>query len=60
MHIFAMAFNLMQLFFYRRLNKPRTGRPVNDTLVGCVKEMWLDLGQLAEPVPWDVLLADTS
>ena len=60
MHIWALAFNLMQLFFYRRLNKARRGRPVNDTLVVCVKEMWLDLGQLAAPVPWDLLLADTG
>jgi hypothetical protein len=60
MHIFAMAFNLMQLFFYRRLNKPRKRRAANDTLVACVKSMWLDLGQLAEPVPWDLLLANTS
>ena len=60
MHIFAMAFNLMQLFFYRRLNKARRGRPVNDTLVACVKSMWLDLGQLAEPVPWDLLVVDTG
>jgi hypothetical protein len=55
LHIFAMAFNLMQLFYYRRLKKPRTGRPVTDTLVGCVKEMWLDLGKLTDPVPWDLL-----
>lgn len=60
MHIWAMAFNLMQLFFYRRLNKPRRGRPVDDTLVVCIKEMWLDLGQLAEPVPWDLLFFDTG
>jgi len=60
MHIFAMAFNLMQLFFYRRLNKARRGRPVNDTVIGCVKEMWLDLGQFEEAVPWELLIADSS
>ena len=60
MHIWAIAFNLMQLFFYRRLNKARRKRPVNDTLVACVKSMWLDLGQLAEPVPWDLLSPDTG
>lgn len=60
MHIWAIAFNLMQLFFYRRLNWARKGRPANDTFVGVVKDMWLDLGQLAEPVPWDLLSADTG
>jgi hypothetical protein len=60
MHIWAIAFNLMQLFFYRRLNKARRGRPTDDTLVACVKTMWLDLGQLTEPVPWDLLSVDTG
>lgn len=59
-YIFAIAFNLMQLFFYRRLNKPRRGRPVNDTLVACVRSMWLDLGQLDEPVPWGAWVKDTT
>ena len=60
MHLWAFAFNLMQLFFYRRLNKPRRGRQVDDTLVACVKSMWLDLGQLVEPIPWHLLKADTG
>jgi hypothetical protein len=58
MHIWAIAFNLMQLFFYRRLRKPRTGRPANDTIVACVQEMWASVFQLAEPVPWDQLFAE--
>ncbi len=60
MHIWAIAFNLMQLFFYRRLGKPRRGREVTDTIKACVKSMWLDLGQLAEPVPWNLLIQDSS
>lgn len=56
MHIWAIAFNLMQLFFYRRLNKPRRGRPAPDTIVACVKTMWIDLGTLAEAVPWEALI----
>lgn len=60
MHIWAIAFNFMQLFFYRRLNKPRKKREANDTLVACVKVMWLDLGSLAEPVPWDLFLVDSG
>jgi hypothetical protein len=60
MHIWALAFNLMQLFFYRRLNKPRRRRKAQDTLVGCIKSMWLDLGQITERIPWELLIADTG
>ena len=60
MHIWAIAFNLMQLFFYRRLRKPRTGRPANDTIVGCVNDMFGNLFQLDEPIPWELLIADTT
>ena len=52
LQIFAIAFNLMQLFFYRRLRKPRRGRKAPDTIVGCVKLMWIDIGRLQSPVPW--------
>jgi hypothetical protein len=52
MLIWAMAFNLMQLFFYRRLRKPRTGRKVTDTIQGMIRTLYIDLGSLTEPVPW--------
>jgi hypothetical protein len=60
LYIFAIAFNLMQLFYYRRLGKPRRGRKPEDTLIGCVKEMWIDLGELPGPVPWHLLHDDTT
>jgi hypothetical protein len=60
MHIWAIAFNLMQLFFYRRLNKPRHGREAPDTIAACIKLMWIDLGGLTEPVPWHPLATDTT
>ena len=60
MHIWAIAFNLMQLFFYRRLNKPRRKRKANDTIVACVKTMWLDLGTLNQPLPWHLFTTDTG
>jgi len=60
MHIWALAFNLMQLFFYRRLKKPRRGRKAPDTISACVKIMWMDLGQLTKPAPWKDLLVDTT
>lgn len=60
MHIWSIAFNLMQLFFYRRLKKPRRGRKAPDTIAACVRTMWLDLGQLEEPVPWHLLMKNSS
>ena len=59
MHIWILAFNLMQLFFYRRLRKPRRGRPVTDTFVATVGDMLMDVAQLATPIPWE-LLDDSS
>lgn len=58
-HICAIAFNMMQLFFYKRLGKPRQGRKSTDTLVLCVKRMWLDISELDGPVPWHLLLDTT-
>jgi len=55
MHIWILAFNLMQLFFYRRLRKPRRGRPVTDTVIAMVRKLTRDLAYLAAPVPWDAL-----
>ena len=55
MHIWSVAFNLMQLFFYRRLRKPRRGRKVTDTMKSLVLNMFRDLAYLVVPVPWDAL-----
>ncbi len=60
MHIFSLAFNLMQLFFYRRLGKPRRGRKADDTIVACVVEMATDVGMLTAPIPWSALFENTS
>ncbi|MBC7795004.1 MAG: hypothetical protein H7Z43_14965 [Clostridia bacterium] len=50
--IWSIGFNLMQLFFYRRLKKPRKGRKSTDTIKICVKHMWRDMGALHGSVPW--------
>lgn len=55
MHIWMLAFNLMQLFFYRRLRKPRHGRRSTDTIQAMVKDMFRDVAYLPTPVPWDAL-----
>jgi len=52
MHIWILAFNLMQLFFYRRLRKARRGRKVTDTFQRVIRRFWVDLGSLTAPVPW--------
>ena len=59
MNIWAIAFNMMQLFFYRRLRKPRTGRKVTDTMQVIIRYFWIGLGLLRSPVPWGEL-QDTS
>ena len=59
MHIWSLAFNLMQLFFYRRLKKARKGRPVTDTIKATVKNINRTISYLDKPVPWH-LLVDSS
>ena len=55
MLIWSLAFNLIQLFFYRRLKKARYGREVTDTIQAVIRSFWIDLGSLNDPVPWDAL-----
>jgi hypothetical protein len=55
MLIWSIAFNLMQLFFYRRLRKPRYGRKATDTIRAMVSLMNREVGALARPVPWAAL-----
>lgn len=55
LHIWTLAFNLMQLFFYRRLKKARRGRHSTDTIKALVLNMFRDLAYLPAPVPWDAI-----
>lgn len=57
--IWMVAFNLMQLFFYRRLRKPRKGRKPEDTIRAMVSLMYRDVGALRKPVPWEALADST-
>lgn len=52
LNLWALAFNLMQLFFYRRLRKPRRGRAVTDTVSALIRQMSIEVGLLHTPVPW--------
>ena len=57
--IWALAFNLLQLFIYRRLKRARRPQDPTDTIRHIVEVMLRDLATLPEPIPWAALL-DTS
>jgi hypothetical protein len=59
MLLWCLTFNLMQLFVYKRLRRPRVPRDPCQTLLALVAEMFGDLARLTRPVPWE-LLFDTS
>jgi hypothetical protein len=54
--LWSLAFNLMQLFVYKRLRRPRVPRDPCDTIRGLVAEMVQDLRAVLEPVRWPLLL----
>jgi hypothetical protein len=57
--LWALAFNLLQLFIYRRLGRCRRPKDPTDTIRHIVEVMLRDLATLPEPIPWTALL-DTS
>ena len=57
--LWSIAFNLLQLFVYRRLKRPRRPTDPTDTIRHIVEVMLRDLAALPEPIPWSHLL-DTS
>jgi hypothetical protein len=57
--LWSLAFNLLQLFVYRRLKRPRRPRDPTDTIRHIVEVMLRDVATLPEPIPWTDLL-DTS
>lgn len=54
--IWALAFNLLQLFIYRRLKRARRPQDPTDTIRHIVEVMLRDLATLPEPIPWAALL----
>ena len=54
--IWALAFNLLQLFIYRRLKRPRRPKDPTDTIRHIVGVMLRELATLPEPIPWAALL----
>ncbi|PYS34491.1 MAG: hypothetical protein DMG14_29315 [Acidobacteria bacterium] len=57
--LWTLAFNLLQLFVYRRLKRPRRPKDPTDTIRHIVEVMLRDVATLPEPIPWTALL-DTS
>lgn len=57
--LWILAFNLLQLFVYRRLNRARRPKDPTDTIRHLVEVMLRELACLHEPIPWAALL-DTS
>ena len=57
--IWMLVFNILQLFIYRRLKRPRVPADPCDTIRHIVEVMLRDLASIPEPIPW-VELADTS
>jgi hypothetical protein len=57
--IWSLAFNLLQLFLYRRLKRPRRPKDPTDTIRHIVEVMAREVATLPAPIPWAALL-DTS
>src|SRR5207247_11462575 len=58
--LWTLAFNLLQLFVYRRLGRCRRPKDPTDTIRHSVEVMLRDVVALPEPIPWATLLLDTS
>lgn len=57
--LWALVFNLLQLFVYRRLKRRRDPKDPIDTIRHVVEVMMRDLGTITAPIPW-AALTDTS
>jgi hypothetical protein len=57
--LWTLAFNLLQLFVYRRLKRRRRPQDPTDTIRHLVEVMLREVATLPEPIPWAALL-DTS
>ncbi len=57
--LWMLAFNLLQLFIYRRLKRPRRPKDPTNTIRHIVEVMLRDVATLPNPIHWSALL-DTS
>jgi SEC-C motif len=54
--LWMLAFNLLQLFIYRRLKRPRRPKDPTDTIRHIVEIMLREIATLPQPLPWKALL----
>jgi hypothetical protein len=54
--LWMLAFDLLQLFMYRRLKRPRRPKDPTDTIRHLVEVMLREVAILPEPIPWAALL----
>jgi Transposase DDE domain/SEC-C motif len=54
--LWTLAFNLLQLFVYRRLKRPRRPKDPTDTIRHIVEIMLREMATLPAPLPWKALL----
>jgi hypothetical protein len=55
--LWSLAFNLLQLFVYRRLKRPRRPKDPTYTIRHIVEVMLREVATLPEPISWGALLA---
>ncbi len=58
--LWTLAFNLLQMFVYRRLGRRRRPKDSTDTIRHIVEVMLRDMATLPKPIPWATFLLDTS
>jgi hypothetical protein len=58
--LWTLAFNLLQLFVYRRLGRCRRPKDPTDTIRHIVEVMLREVATLPAPIPWAALLLNTS
>ena len=58
--LWILAFNLLQLFIYRRLGRSRRPKDPTDTIRHIVEVMLREVAALPAPIPWAKLLLNTS
>ena len=58
--LWILAFNLLQLFIYRRLGRCRRPKDPTDTIRHIVEVMLREVATLPEPFPWAALLFNSS
>lgn len=58
--LWMLAFNLLQLFVYRRLGRSRRPKDPTDTIRHLVEVMLREMATLAAPIPWATLLLNSS